>query len=67
LRVLYLGDNMIAEDVAYALAPLQSLEILDLSLNNLRTIPPEMLQLPSLRKLYLSQNRLNTMPPDFKM
>lgn len=49
---------MILKVEAGTFAQLELLETLDLSSNGLRTVPPEIFNLPFLRKLYLADNEL---------
>ncbi|XP_073976871.1 mimecan-like [Rhodnius prolixus] len=60
LKFLYLGDNSISIIEPGAFTPLTYLEVLDLSLNAIRDLPP--LLPPTLRRLYLSENPLQTVP-----
>lgn len=64
LRFLYIGDNLINILDENVFGILQDLEVIDLSLNGLRKIPADLMNLPSLRKIDFSQNRLETDDPD---
>lgn len=60
LRFLYLNDNSITIIEPGTFAPLEYLEVLDLSLNAIRDLPAA---LPyTLRKLYISENPLVSLP-----
>lgn len=58
LKYLYLDDNMISYVENGTFEPLQNLEVIRLSHNELETVPIGVLQLPKLRKLYVDGNRL---------
>lgn len=59
LRFLYLNDNSITIIEPATFEPLESLEVLDLSLNAIRDLPA---LLPStLRRLYINDNPLVSM------
>ncbi|KAK9500683.1 hypothetical protein O3M35_001905 [Rhynocoris fuscipes] len=60
LKFLYLGDNSISIIEAGAFAPLEYLEVLDLSLNAIRDLPPLLPE--TLRRLYIAENPLETVP-----
>lgn len=56
LKLLYLPDNKIVDIDSDAFDSNTDLQVLDLSLNPIRTLPSSIFKLPSLRKLYLSEN-----------
>lgn len=56
LKFLYLTDNMINKIHQDAFFYNTDLRVLDLSLNGIIKLPPQVLQLPSLEKLFLSKN-----------
>ncbi|KAL1117105.1 hypothetical protein AAG570_004433 [Ranatra chinensis] len=60
LKYLYLADNSIGIIEAAAFEHTPSLEVLDLSLNSIREVPP--LLPTTLRKLYLAENLLESVP-----
>lgn len=63
LKKLYLADNRLDDDVFHALSHLRSLQILNLSFNDIYELPP--LRLPTfalVRELYLSGNKLTSLP-----
>ena len=65
LQKLRLGDNRLGDDVFSALSELTSLEVLNLSFNEIFEIPDFSLQtLTKLRELYISGNQLSTIPSD---
>ncbi|SPO26130.1 probable Adenylate cyclase [Ustilago trichophora] len=63
LQKLRLGDNRLGDDVFSVLSELTSLEVLNLSFNEIFEIPDFSLQtLTKLRELYISGNQLSTIP-----
>lgn len=58
LKFIYLFSNLIKRIDSGTFAQLDSLEVLDLSDNNLREVPAELIELPNLRRLYLADNDL---------
>ncbi|CDW99679.1 hypothetical protein [Sporisorium scitamineum] len=65
LQKLRLGDNRLGDDVFSVLSELTSLEVLNLSFNEIFEIPDFSLQtLTKLRELYISGNQLSTIPSD---
>lgn len=65
LQKLRLGDNRLGDDVFSVLSELTSLEVLNLSFNEIFEIPDFSLQtLTSLRELYISGNQISTIPSD---
>lgn len=58
LKYLYLFENMIQNIAEGTFEPLQNLEAIDLSVNALQTIPPELYTLPLLRNLHIQNNHL---------
>ncbi|KAJ1024548.1 hypothetical protein NDA13_004479 [Ustilago tritici] len=65
LQKLRLGDNRLGDDVFSVLSELTSLEVLNLSFNEIFEIPDFSLQtLTRLRELYISGNQISTIPSD---
>ncbi|KAJ9475071.1 Adenylate cyclase [Pseudozyma hubeiensis] len=65
LQKLRLGDNRLGDEVFTVLSELTSLEVLNLSFNEIFEIPDFSLQtLTKLRELYVSGNQLSTIPSD---
>ncbi|CBQ72433.1 Adenylate cyclase [Sporisorium reilianum SRZ2] len=65
LQKLRLGDNRLGDEVFSVLSELTSLEVLNLSFNEIFEIPDFSLQtLTKLRELYISGNQLSTIPSD---
>ncbi len=65
LQKLRLGDNRLGDEVFTVLSELTSLEVLNLSFNEIFEIPDFSLQtLTKLRELYISGNQLSTIPSD---
>ncbi len=65
LQKLRLGDNRLGDEVFSVLSELTSLEVLNLSFNEIFEIPDFSLQtLTKLRELYVSGNQLSTIPSD---
>ncbi|KAI3487200.1 hypothetical protein L1887_48910 [Cichorium endivia] len=63
LQKLRLGDNRLGDEVFSVLSELTSLEVLNLSFNEIFEIPDFSLQtLTKLRELYVSGNQLSTIP-----
>lgn len=58
MKFLYLFDNSIQKIEAGTFSQLKHLEVLDLTQNAFRFVPPEIFNLPNLRKLYLAENEL---------
>lgn len=67
LKFLYLGDNKIQIIEPLAMEPLTSLEVLDLSLNAIISIPEMVFNMPSLRKLYVQENYLTRLNADLEV
>lgn len=61
IRRLNLSENL-TEFPLEILSLADSLEILDLSNNQLSTLPEELLQLPNLKAIFASNNRFETLP-----
>lgn len=57
LQILYLTDNLLSKFENFTFEDMDDLIILDLSLNVISELPPDIFHLPSLRKLSLSQNQ----------
>lgn len=62
-----MGDNKIQIIEPLALEPLTSLEVLDLSLNAIISIPETIFNMPSLRKLYAQENYLTKLNSDLEL
>ncbi|KAF2904238.1 hypothetical protein ILUMI_01934 [Ignelater luminosus] len=56
LQFLYLSDNLLSRLEDSTFQDMDILISLDLSLNDISALPPDIFQLPSLKKLYLGQN-----------
>lgn len=56
LKILYLADNLLVKLDDDLFLDMRYLQVLDLSINSLATVPTHVFQLESLQKLFLSQN-----------
>ncbi|KAF7337163.1 Adenylate cyclase [Mycena venus] len=65
LELLYLGQNLFTDEVLHPLMILKELRVLNLSYNNIRTIPFDFFRdLTNLEEVYLSGNGLTDFPTE---
>lgn len=61
IRYLYMQDNMVQTIEPGTFAQLRYLEVVDLSMNALTTIPTDLFHMSHLRTLYIADNNMVTL------